>query len=316
MKILFAGHKERGVKCFEALVKSGHEIVGVIAHPSKEPPLPGSVAAKALDIKSALFQPEDVNDVKVISSFKALAPDIVALAGYSQIVGPDFIGIPRLGCVNLHGGKLPQYRGSSPMNWALINGEKEFSISVIQVNQGVDTGDVLGEKNFPIGPDDTIADLKLLTDKEFPKLLVEVIDAVSQGCANPRRQNENEAAYYPLRFPDDGFILWDRYTAAEIHNRVRALTEPFPCAFTFYNGRKIKLLKSKLAKNIFYGEPGRVYLKNENGLLVAAKDRALWIERAVFEDNGEDAVKLVNRYEKFSTLTGIALTSILGQERQ
>lgn len=312
MKILFAGNQRRGVACLRALVGNDHQVVGVLAHPSAETNTSQeTVASVARELGWPVLQPVDVNAPDVLASLRLLKPELTVLAGYGQIVKQPFIDLAPLGCLNLHGGKLPQYRGSSPLNWALINGESEFTLSIIRVDAGVDTGDVLAERTFPIGIGDTIADLHAIANKVFPEMLLEIIEAIRAGTARGRRQDETQAAYYPRRFPDDGLILWDLYTAWEVHNRIRALTDPYPGAFTFFQGRRVKLLASRLTERPYYGEPGRVYRATDRGLLVCARDRCLWIERATVAATGEDALPLAARYEKFATLRDLATAGLV-----
>lgn len=298
MRILFAGHKERGTACLAALIAAGHEIAGVVAHAGGT----SAVAAVGRERRLRVFEPADVNAAVVVAELAALRPDLSVLAGYGPIVGQPFIDIAPLGAVNLHGGRLPQYRGSSPLNWSLIRGEREFGISIIQVDRGVDTGDVLAEQVFPIGPDDTIADLHTTANSAFPAMLVEVISQFESGTAQRRVQSEADAAYFPLRFPDDGLVVWDLMGADEVHNRIRALTDPYPGAFSYHNGRQVRLLGSRRAQRSYYGEPGRVYLKNQNGLLVCAADQCLWITRATVD--GVDALSVLERYQRFATMRG------------
>ena len=315
MNILFAGHKARGVQCLRALLNAGHRVVAVLVHAGAagdgSPEESVATAGRALGLP--VFAPRDVNAPDVLATLREFAPDLTVLAGYGPIVQPPFIDLARRGAINLHGGKLPQYRGSSPMNWALINGERDFSISVVRVDRGVDTGDVLLERTFPIGPDQTIADLHRIANDSFPQMLLEIIRQIEQGSVRPRRQDERLAVYYPLRFPEDGLILWDGCTAEQVHNRIRALADPYPGAFTWWNGIKVKLLRSQLAARVWRGEPGRVYQKQARGLLVCAADRCLWIERAVCEESGEDALALVQRYDKFATLRDLAVHAASGR---
>jgi methionyl-tRNA formyltransferase len=130
---------------------------------------PDSVAAAGRALGVPVFEPEDINSAQTVRSLRALQPDVLVLAGYGPILRGSIIDMPSHGCVNLHGGRLPQYRGSSPLNWALINGETAFTISIIRVDAGVDTGDVLLDRTFPIGPDDTIADLHRIANANFPR---------------------------------------------------------------------------------------------------------------------------------------------------
>ena len=231
-------------------------------------------------------------------------PDLFILAGYGKILKQNIIGIPKVMCVNLHSGKLPSYRGSSPMNWSLIKGEKSFTLSVIKIDSGVDTGDLLCERTFPVKINDTIRDLHKIANKEFPLMLEETIGNIERGSCRPEQQAKNNISYYPLRFPHDGLILWDIFTAGEIHNRIRALTEPYPCAYTFYNDRKVRLISSELWRYPYYGEPGCIYMKDKEGLLICALDRCLLIKEACFEDTKESLYDVVNRYDRMATVRG------------
>lgn len=312
MKLLVAGKKRRGVDCLRALASAGHEIVGVIApQPTKDSAKPDGVALAARELGYQVFEPADVNDGELIRRLRSLDAELTVLAGYGQIVKRDFIELAPFGCINLHAGRLPQYRGSSPLNWALINGETEFTLSIIQVNEGVDAGDVLWEQRFEIAANDTIADLHGTANRVFPEGLLDVISQVESGDVQRRVQDDRAASYYPLRFPDDGLVLWDSFTAEQIHNRIRALTDPYPGAFTYYGTQRVKLLESRMARGAHYGEPGRVYMKNDNGLLVCAADRCLWIRRAVFEADGADARDSIKRYKKFATLRDLAVQAVV-----
>ncbi len=314
MKILFAGNKKRGVVCLQALAGTGNDIVAVLAHPSgNHPHPPGSVAEVALEMGLPLLQPTDVNVLEMVASLRGFAPELMVLAGYGQILKRQVIEVAPKGCINLHAGKLPQYRGSSPLNWALINGEREFALSLIEVDAGVDSGNVLHERSFPISIDDTIADLHDTANRVFPEMLIEVLEQVRAGTLRPRKQDDALAGYYPLRFPDDGLIFWDLLTSEQIHNRIRALAEPYPCAFTFFDGQRVKLLGSRPSKRAYYGEPGRIYQKKENELLVCASDRCLWIQRAVTEETQEDIFGTVQRYAKFATVRDLAVAAFSHQ---
>ncbi len=317
MRVLFAGNKTRGVRCLEALARAGHDVVTVIAHlPGGSGTPSGSVAEAAARLGLPLVQPVDVHDETVMAVLRATKPDVTVLAGYGPIVSQAFIDLARLGCINLHAGKLPEYRGSSPMNWALINGEREFTLSIIQVDRGVDTGDILAERTWPIGLDDTVVDLDHIANDNFPAMLVDVLDSLGHDTLTPSPQAEEAAGYYPLRFPDDGFIAWDLMTADQVHNRIRALTHPFPGAFTFLRRRRVRLLQSAAPGRGLFGEPGRVYRKGPQGLLVCARDRCLWVRRALFDDTGEDVQGLVQRYEKFLTVSdGVLAQLALGGGR-
>ena len=269
----------------------------MVCHPGK------SVVKEAAEQASiATISPEDPNDESVREQLASLNCDLFALAAYGKILKPPTIDIPRQMCINLHGGRLPEYRGSSPMNWSLINDESCFGLSIIKVDAGVDTGDVLLDKVFDISQTDTICDLHAIANEQFPLMLVEAVEQISNGTFRLRKQDEAKARYYPLRFPDDGLILWDVFTAKQIYDRIRALTEPYPCAFSFYKKAEFKLVSAQLCREDFFGEPGRVYRKSNGRLLVCASDRCLWITDAKFKDSGASLYNSIGRYEKLATV--------------
>ena len=223
MNIVFAGNGKRSIACLDA-IKNKHNIIAVIGHESLE----NELISKAKELGLATFQPANINNLNFVKKIKELNADLCVLAGYGQIVKNDFLSTTKYGSINLHAGKLPDYRGSSPMNWALINGEDKFTISIIKVDQGVDTGPVLAEKTFSITNNNTILDLHKIANTHFPKILLKVLDDFLENKPKEIYQNESVSSYYPLRFPEDGFVFFDQFSAAEIHNRIRALTDPYP----------------------------------------------------------------------------------------
>lgn len=182
-------------------------------------------------------------------------------------------------------------------------------LSVRRVDAGIDSGEVLDERTFPIGPDATIRDLHEIANKSFPEQLVETLAQLEKGSLRPRPQPAG-GAYYSLRFPDDGFTLWDQLTAEQIHNRIRALTRPYPCAFTFWRRRRADLLASELLESDFFGEPGRIYRKSKRGLVVCARDRCLRITEAVLVDSGRPLAEEAARYERLATVRGSILETL------
>jgi len=308
MKILFVGDQERSPPCLEAISNAGFKIVAVLLSARKEKSENAAViAAKAAKLGIPSFEVENLNAPDALMHVRKLGADLAVFAGFSQIARKAFLDLFPRGCVNLHAGKLPEYRGSSPLNWALINGEQEFALSIIQVDEGVDTGDVLGEQTFPIGPNDTIADLHRISNTAFPSLLVKVLSQMRDGSCIQRPQPFAGARYFPMRFPDDGLILWDLQSAKEIHNRIRALTIPYPGAFSFYGSRKVTLFSSELSEPPFIGEPGRIYRIRGEEVLVSARDRALWIRTAKFADGSGPLVALAKRYERLLTVRDVAM---------
>jgi len=305
MKIIFWGNGKRGRNCLKTLNDKGYEIPLVVCHTGSS-----IVRDLADDLGIETISPQDPNDKQVQQYLRTFDVDLFVLAAYGKILKQTTIDIPQLMCLNLHGGRLPEYRGSSPMNWVLINGEDSFGLSIIKVDSGVDTGDVLAERIFEVSINDTICDLHNIANEQFPLMLLEAVEKVEQGNYKFRRQDNSSASYFPLRFPDDGLIFWDTLSTEQIHNRIRALTQPYPCAFTFYKGREVKLLKSALCEERFFGEPGRVYRKKGKELLVCASDRCLWIKEARFKDTNEPLYESVARYDKLTTAGDVLMGAL------
>jgi len=307
MDIIFFGNGARSIPCLEAINNSLHNIKAIVAHPKIESKwfIQLREAAKILDIP--LFSPKNPNQKSFEKKIKSFQVDLFILAGYGKILKNNIIKIPKVMSLNLHGGKLPKYRGSSPMNWALINGEKTFTLSIIQVVELIDGGPVLKEKTYDIHENTNIVDLHEIANNEFPKMLINVLEDIEKDSLKIIKQIENNASYYPLRVPDDGFILWDMLNAEEIHNRIRGLTTPYPCAFSFFQNKKIDFVSSKLNKKSFFGEPGRIYRINEDRFLVSAKQGSLWITKAFYNKSKLKFLPITNRYESFSTVRDIGL---------
>ena len=280
MRILFCGNGERGIVCLDALMEAGHSIVAVVANPDPAHRMwYRSFASHARERNLVVHQPQDVNEPAFVIAMKALHPDLTVLAGYSQIVKKDFIQSGEKGCINLHGGMLPEYRGSSPINWAVVNGEPKGGISVIFVREKIDMGDIIARSEFEIAADETAKVVLDRTLQLFPRLLLESIKKIEDGTVVRIPQRPAEGVYYPMRTPDDGLILWDFMTASEIFNLVRGVTHPFPGAFTFYEGKKLFIWKCSLLDELIRGIPGRLYFRRSKGVVVMARDRALLIER-------------------------------------
>lgn len=301
MKIAFFGNGIRATIILKHLLNKNYNVGIVITNENENYKNENSIKTITLEYNVPTVFIENPNSQSLYSKLKREDFDLFILGGYSKILKQDIISLPKFFTINLHAGKLPNFRGSSPLNWALIKGEKEFSISIIKVNKGIDKGDILKEKCFKIKINDNINDLHYKANKNFPKLLEELIFEIEKGSFTLRKQSNQLSAYYPLRFPNDGFILFDQESCEQVHNKIRALTKPYPCAFSYYNSKKIYFLKSELLSEPFFGEPGKIYRLNNKGILVCCKNRSILITEYEFEDTNyqNDFLKV---YGQFSTV--------------
>ncbi len=310
MRIVMWGKGARGAACLRALSQRRDEIALVVTH-ANAPDCATTALARELGVPHCA--PDDPNAPDFVHRLRKLRADVFALCGYGLILREPTFGAAGRLCLNLHAGATPQRRGSSPLNWALLEGDTRFTLSVLEVDHGIDSGAVLMERSFRINPNDTIRELHKVANEQFPRMLCETLDALERDELAPEPQ-VGDASYYPLRFPDDGFVLFDMLTARQVHDRIRALAPPYPGAFTFYNDRRVTLRASRLADEDVRGEPGRVYRLTRDAALVCAADRCLWITEATFCDDGSDAMPRLRRYEQFATARGAALRAFSERE--
>ena len=198
MRILFFGNGPRGIRCFEALIEAGYQLCGVVSHSRKS-----ELYASATDRGISAFGPGKVNERVFVGGVDALRPDLFVLAGYNQILGSKILEMPRLGAINLHGGKLPEYRGVAPVNWQIINGETTGGCCVLFVDEGIDTGDLIQQSYYEIGEDDTAEDIVKKQLVLFPQMLLAAVRQIDAGSINRCPQDRKRGAYYTRRYAKD-----------------------------------------------------------------------------------------------------------------
>ena len=277
---------ERGFRTLERVVGGGH---GVLAAVLPEKLECSDTARRATATGVEVWHAADVNDGAFVERLRSGKPKLGLIAGFSTIFKAPLIGTPELGTINLHAGRLPQYRGGSPLNWQIINGEKTAGISVIRIDEGIDTGPVLAEDEFPIDSTDTIAQIHEKANRRFPELVVQVLEGLDKGTLTETPQDEAQAHYWRQRKPADGRIDWREMTARQVHDLVRAVTRPYPGAFTEWDGKQVRVFATELAENGFDGEPGSVSRSAGGDIAVACSEGAvLFTDFDIDGDAGAD----------------------------
>jgi len=232
----------------------------------------------------------DVNSKPIIRKLKNLKPDLMIIAGYSQIFKEEILGIAKHGVLNLHAGPLPKYRGGSPLNWQIINGENQIGISVITVDKGIDTGSVMAEKKFPLCVNDTIKNIQDKANNFFPNLVFKAIKKIEEGLAG-KAQSNRRAIYWHQRNDADGKIDFNLMTADQVLRRIRALSNPYPGAWALYNGKKIRLHAACDVNNPkIKGRAGRICFIQGVGPYVICKDAAILLQD--YKQDGKKCVGL------------------------
>jgi methionyl-tRNA formyltransferase len=284
MKLLFIGHGVRGVECLKALISENYEIKAVIVQSGASQgneSLESSVFLLAQQSHIPVLEPENINAAELRPSISELDCDIAVIAAYNQILKQPFLDLFAKGVINLHGGKLPEYRGGSPIYWQIINGEKKGACSIIQVDKGIDTGDLLAEQLYDIGPDETGSDVKKRVSAIFPALLVSTLKKIENGECALLPQDESCARYYCQRNSQDSEICWSAMTDLEVHNLVRAMNvEGIKSAFSCVDGQEVSFISSSLLETTYMGNAGKIAFPREDGMVIICRNRGLLIVEA------------------------------------
>ena len=290
MRIVFAGTGEFGVPCLEALVASDdHFVLSVITQPDRpagraQKLLASPIKECALRHQLTVFQPEDVNSATSLSQIRYQKPDLMVVVAYGQILKKPILELPELGCWNVHGSLLPKYRGASPIAAAVRDLQKRTGVTIMQMNEGLDTGDILGKVATRIRPGETTGLLHDRLAKKAGPLLLYLLERVKKGKLKSARQNSQEASVAPRMKKEDGKIDWAK-NPEEIDAHIRAM-QPWPGAYAWVpDGTDQKMLKifsvilSKRAK----GKPGEIVEINSHGILVAAKKGGVLLREVQLE---------------------------------
>lgn len=250
MRVVFLGTPEFAVPSLHALIRAQHEVAAVFTQPDRPKgrsqllsDSPVKIAATRLGIP--VHQPERVRRPEAMDLLRKLAPEIMVVVGYGQIIPQALIDLPGHGILNVHASLLPRYRGAAPIQWAIANGETETGVTIMQIDAGLDTGDMLLKRTLAIGPDETAPELSARLAPLGAELLIETVNRIAAGTAHWEKQDNAQASYAPILKREDGGVDWRR-TAAEIYNRLRGFA-PWPGAYTQFRGQQLSILAARPA---------------------------------------------------------------------
>lgn len=272
MEIVFFGSGKFAVKSLDALVKAGQKINLVVTQPDKPKGrhlnlLPTEVKIKAQELRLNIYQPRNPNSEEALSYLKQYPADLFIVIAYGHILKQSVLSLPGLYPLNVHASLLPHYRGAAPINWAIINGERESGISIIKMNETVDAGDLLSQKKLAIGPSDNAEIFEEKLEELSALSLIEALDLISKGQAKFTQQDDSVRSFAPKLEKHHGLIDWNS-NALDIANRMRGLI-PWPGAWTYYQGKILKIWKAEVVdggpKN-----PGEVLEADKRGIKLAA----------------------------------------------
>lgn len=278
LRIVFMGTPDFAVPTLKRLIADGEEICGVFTQPDK--PQGRKMILQAPPVKEAaieagikVWQPEKMRDESVLATLKELDPELIVVVAYGKILPKDVLELPKYGCINVHGSLLPKYRGAAPIQWSVLNGDKVTGITTMQMDVGLDTGDILLMREVEIDENETSGELYDRMALVGADLCSETLAALKEGKLNPVKQNDADSSYASMLSRDLSEIDWTK-SAAEIHNKVRGL-QPWPVACTTLNGKRMKIHSTRLcgktsgnAGAVVNTKPLTVACGDGNGLIV------------------------------------------------
>jgi methionyl-tRNA formyltransferase len=289
LRIVFMGTAALACESLEALAREGDfAVAAVVTRPDRPKgrhleSQASPVKVAALGLRIPVLEPERARDAEFIKQLRATGPDLIVVAAYGQILPPEILALPRLGCVNVHTSLLPKYRGAAPIQWALLNDEKETGVTIMQMNAGLDTGDILTQKATSISADDDAQTLHDRLAKIGAELLVQTVREYAAGRIVPRPQPAEGASHARKIQKEDGLLDWTQ-PARVLWNRIRAFT-PWPGAFTHLPGspksRLLKIWRAEVGDES--GAAGEILRADADGVVIACGEGALRVQNLQVE---------------------------------
>ncbi|MCL6641826.1 MAG: methionyl-tRNA formyltransferase [Candidatus Bipolaricaulota bacterium] len=275
MNVIFVGTAPLGVPTLRALAHT-HKILAVFTQPDRPAGrgltlTPPPIKKVAQELGLPVYQPEKIN--REVAFIKTLSPDVIVVIAFGQFLSKRLLEIPKYGCINLHASLLPRYRGAAPIQWAIINGERETGLTTFLLNEEMDAGDILLQERVPISDEDTAGSLHDKLAALGPDLVLRTLEGLERGTLVPRPQDHSQATFAPKIEDSLGQIDWAQ-PALKIFNLIRGLN-PSPGAYTFWQGQRLKLYASRVVPSTASVEPGQILSISAAGPIIQCGQDAL-----------------------------------------
>ncbi|MEU8896799.1 methionyl-tRNA formyltransferase [Nocardia sp. NPDC048505] len=274
MRIVSFGFQTWGRKTLQALLDSDHEVVLAVTHPASSDAYKGIWSDSVEELAREHGVPVHLTeraDAETIDLVKRAEPDVIVVNSWYTWMPAELYRLPPHGTLNLHDSLLPKFTGFSPVLWALISGESETGLTIHRMDENLDTGDILVQHTLPIGPEDTGTELVLRGMELIPGALAEALAALESGTAEWRPQVKSERTYFHKRAERDSLLDWS-WAATDLARFVRALSAPYPRAFTHYRGERVEVLAARVSEARYGGTPGRVIVQEGGAAVVCGPD--------------------------------------------
>ncbi len=286
MKIVFMGTPDFSVGIIKALHESAHEVVLAVTQPDRPKGrsgklIPSPVKEYAVKEGIEVFQCEKIKEKDSVERLKETEADLFVVAAFGQILSKEILEMPRFGCINVHASLLPKYRGASPIQQAILDGEKKTGVTIMQMNEGLDTGDILISREVEIEKKETGGSLFDKLEETGGSLIIDAVDAIEQGKLSPVKQDDEKASYAGIIKKERGRIDFAG-KAEEIERLIRAF-DPWPSAYTSFSGKTLKLWKADVVDNAVSAAPGTVIRVTKDTFTVACGSGALVIKELQLE---------------------------------
>ncbi|AEH23101.1 Methionyl-tRNA formyltransferase [Thermodesulfobacterium geofontis OPF15] len=293
-RIIFFGSPEFAIPSLEALYEK-EEVIAVVTQPDKPKgrglkPSPSPVKAWASSKGLKVLEPIRLKDPQFIQILKDLSPDLIVVCAYGKIIPKEILEIPKFGCWNIHASLLPKYRGASPINWAILEGEKETGITIMLMDEGLDTGPILLQKKIPISENDDANSLSQKLAQLGKETILSAIELHKKGELKIIPQPEEGISYAPILKKEDGFFTFEE-PAEKIEKKIKAFL-PWPSAFTYYKNKLLKVFSAKAVPLKHEEKPGTILDINKDGILVATSKDAILLKEVQLEGK-----KKISAYE-------------------
>lgn len=281
LRIIFMGTPDFAAATLQALIDGPDEVVAVVTQPDrakgrgkKVTPPPTKILAEAAAIP--VLQPVKIKTEEFRNGLLSYQPDLIVVTAYGRILPASLLELAPMGCINVHGSLLPKYRGAAPVQWTVIQGEKEAGVTIIQMDEGMDTGDMLLTAKIETAAEETAGTLFTKLAALGSETLLQAIRGLKEGTIIPVKQDHSQATTAPMLKKDDGLIDWTR-NAEELACLVRGL-DPWPSAFCFYNNKRLRLFSPEVVFRDSGAAPGSILHSDRRGLLVACGSNALLLK--------------------------------------
>ncbi|GFJ94794.1 methionyl-tRNA formyltransferase [Phytohabitans rumicis] len=308
MRVVMFGYQTWGHRTLQALLDSDHEVVLAVTHPKSDHAYEKIWDDSVAELAEKHGVPVEIRnrpDDSLVERLREVNPDVIVATNWRTWIPPEIFALPRLGTLNVHDSLLPAYAGFSPLIWALINGEERVGVTAHMMDGELDAGDIVLQRAVPVEPTDTATDLFHKTLELFGPITVDGLALIASGRTDWVKQDRSRASFFHKRSIEDSRVDWN-WPAQDLERLIRAQSDPYPNAFTYHRGERVRILAAAVSDGRYGGTPGRIFIREGDGVVIVAgadarhgRNHGLLIKRVRLDD-GTDVPAL----EYFRTMGG------------